>query len=49
MHDYADIDYDTIWGILQNDIPDQFEKVAALAATLPPEPTEPPSNLSEFL
>ena len=49
VHDYADIDFDTIWDILQNDIPDQCEKVAALAATLPPEPTEPPPNMAEFL
>ena len=49
VHDYADIDYDTIWDILQNDIPDQYKKVAALATTLPPEPTEPPPNMAEFL
>ena len=49
VHDYADIDYDTIWDMLQNDLPDQYKKVAALALALPPEPTEPPPNLSEFL
>ena len=49
VHDYADIDFDTIWDILQNDIPDQYEKVKAVAATLPPEPTEPPPNLADFL
>ena len=49
VHDYADIDYDTIWDILQNDIPEQYEKVVALASTIPPEPTEPPPNLSDFL
>ena len=49
VHDYADIDFDTIWDILQNDIPDQYEKVKAVAATLPPEPTKPPSNLADFL
>ncbi|MBR4259561.1 MAG: DUF86 domain-containing protein [Kiritimatiellae bacterium] len=49
VHDYADIDYDTIWDILQNDIPDQYNKVVALAATLPPEPTEPPPNIDDFL
>ena len=49
VHDYADIDFDTIWDILQNDIPDQYEKVKAVAATLPPEPTKPPSNMPDFL
>ena len=49
VHDYAEIDFDTIWEILQVDIPDAYEKVKAVAATLPPEPTEPPSNLAEFL
>ena len=49
VHDYAAIDFDTIWDILHNDIPDQYEKVKAVAATLPPEPTKPPSNMEEFL
>ena len=49
VHDYADIDFDTIWDILQNDIPDEYEKVKAVAATLPPEPTTPPPNIADFL
>ena len=49
VHDYADIDFDTIWDILQNEISGEYEKVKALAATLPPEPTQPPPNLAEFL
>ena len=49
VHDYADIDFDTIWDILQSDIPDQHAKLKAVAATLPPEPTEPPPNMSDFL
>ena len=49
VHDYADIDYDTIWDILQNDIPVEHEKVKAVAATLPPEPTQPPANMADFL
>ena len=49
VHDYADIDFDVIWDILQNDIPDQYEKVKEVASTLPPEPTEPPPNLADFL
>lgn len=49
VHDYADIDFDTIWDILQNDITDQYEKVKAVAATLPPEPTQPPPNIGDFL
>ena len=49
VHDYADIDFDTIWDILQNDIPEQYEKVKAVAAALPPEPTVPPPNLADFL
>ncbi|MBE6381591.1 MAG: DUF86 domain-containing protein [Lentisphaerae bacterium] len=49
VHDYADIDYDTIWDILQNDIPDAYVKLKAIAATLPPEPTQPPSNMADFL
>ena len=48
VHDYADIDFDTIWDILQNDIPDEYEKVKAVAATLPPEPTTPPPNIADF-
>ena len=49
MHDYADIDYDTIWDILQNDVPVEYEKLKALVATLPIEPTQPPPNLADFL
>ena len=49
VHDYADIDFDTIWDILQNDIPEQYEKVKVVAAALPPEPTVPPPNLADFL
>ena len=49
VHDYADIDFDTIWDILQKDIPEEYEKVKAVAATLPPEPTTPPPNMAEFL
>ena len=49
VHDYAAIDYDTIWDILQNDIPNEYEKVKAVAATLPPEPTQPPPNMADFL
>ena len=49
VHDYADIDFAAIWSILQNDIPVAYEQIKAIAATLPPEPTEPPPNLAEFL
>lgn len=49
VHDYADIDYDTIWDILRNDIPVEYAKVKAVAATLPPEPTQPPPNMADFL
>ena len=49
VHDYADIDFDTIWDILQNDIPSEYAKVKALVATLPPEPTQPPPNLADFI
>ena len=42
-------DYDTIWDILQNDIPDEYAKVKAVAETLPPEPTQPPPNMADFL
>ena len=49
VHDYADIDYDTIWDILQNDVPVEYEKLKALAATLPIERTQPPPNLADFL
>jgi len=49
VHDYADVDYDTIWDILQNDIPTEYDKIKAVAATLPPEPTLPPKNLADFL
>ena len=49
VHDYADIDFDTIWDILQNEISGEYEKVKAVAATLPPEPATPPPNMEEFL
>ena len=49
VHDYADIDFDTIWDILQNDITEAYDKVKAVADTLPPEPTQPPQNLADFL
>ena len=49
VHDYADIDFDTIWDILQNEISGEYEKVKAVAATLPPEPSTPPPNMAEFL
>ena len=49
VHDYADIDYDTIWDILQNDVPVEYEMLKALAATLPIGPTQPPPNLADFL
>ena len=49
VHDYAEIDFDTIWDILQNEIPGALVKLKALAATLAPEPDEQPSNLSDFL
>ena len=49
VHDYADVDYDTIWDILQNDVPVEYEKLKALAAPLPIEPTQPPPNLADFL
>ena len=49
VHDYADIDFDTIWDILQNDITEAYNKVKAVADTLPPEPTQPPPNMGDFL
>ena len=49
VHDYADIDFDTIGDILLNDIPYLYQKVKAVAATLPPGPTEPPTNMADFL
>ena len=49
VHDYADIDYDTIWDILQNDIPDAYVKLKAIVDTFPPEPTQPPPNMADFL
>ena len=49
VHDYADIDYDIIWDILKNEIPDVYSKIKELAGGLPPEPTHPPSNMADFL
>ena len=49
VHDYADIDFDTIWDILQNDIAEAYNKVKAIADTLPPEPTTPPLHMEEYL
>jgi len=49
VHDYADIDFDTIWDILQNDITEAYNKVKAVVDTLPPEPTQLPPNMGDFL
>ena len=49
VHDCADIDFDTIWDILQNDITEAYNKVKAVVDTLPPEPTQPPPNMADFL
>ena len=49
VHDYADIDYDVIWRIVQDDIPGAYEKLQEIEKTLPPEPTEPPENMADFL
>ena len=49
VHDYADIDFDIIRDILQNDIPDLCQKIKIIAAALPSEPTEPPANIADFL
>lgn len=49
VHDYADMDFDTIGDILLNDIPDLYQKIKAIAAELPSEPTEPPANIADFL
>ena len=38
VHDYADIDFDIIRDILQNDIPDLYQKIKIIAAALPSEP-----------
>ena len=49
VHDYADIDFDIIWNILQDEIPEALGKVKAIADTLPPEPTTPPLHMEEYL
>jgi uncharacterized protein with HEPN domain len=49
VHDYADIDYDTIWDILKNEIPEVYSKIKALVETLPHEPTQLPPNIADFL
>ena len=49
VHDYADIDFDIIRDILQNDIPDLYQKIKIIVAALPSEPTEPPANIADFL
>ena len=49
VHDYADIDYDVIWRIVQDDIPGACAKLQEIEKTLPPEPTEPPENMADFL
>ena len=49
VHDYADIDYDVIWRIVQDDIPGAYAKLQEIEKTLPPEPTEPPENMADFL
>ena len=49
VHDYADIDYDVIWRIIQEDIPRAYAQLKEVAKTLPPEPTEPPENMKDFL
>ena len=49
VHDYAGIDYDVIWRIVQDDIPGAYAKLQEIEKTLPPEPTEPPENMADFL
>lgn len=47
VHDYANIDLDRIWRILQTDFPTWEESIAKLAATIEPIP-ELPSNIGDF-
>ena len=49
VHDYVDIDYDVVWRIVQDDIPGAYAKLQEIEKTLPPEPTEPPENMADFL
>ena len=49
VHDYAAIDYDIIWDIIKNEIPDLYRKIKTLADTLPPEQNVPPPNMADFL
>lgn len=49
VHDYAEIDFDTIWDILLNEIPQALNQIKALANTLTPKPTLPPPNMADFL
>ena len=49
VHDYADIDYDVIWRIVQIDIPMAYARLLEIEKTLPPEPMEPPENMADFL
>ena len=49
VHDYAEIDFDTVWDILKNDIPAALDRVTALADEFPPEPTALPPNITDFL
>ena len=49
VHDYADIDYDIIWQIIKGDVPNAYAQLQKIAKTLPPEPTEPPENMGDFL
>ena len=49
VHDYAAIDYDIVWDIIKNEIPDLYRKIKTLADTLPPELNVPPPNMADFL
>ena len=47
VHDYANIDLDRIWRILQTDFPEWEESIGKLAAAIEP-PPELPSNIGDF-
>ena len=47
IHDYANIDLNIVWDIVQHDVPHWCEAVSDLAAVLPP-PPEMPKNAANY-
>jgi len=47
VHDYAGVNYDTLWNVISKDIPLLLPKIKSIHDTLPTEPLDP--SVSNFL